>query len=115
MSVETIVLKNVKEVKGHNQLVNEVKEWAIKKGIVKQNDPLRQLTELIKEAKKLETALSYQYIGHTVYIDEKNKTIEVDEHIKKQLGEIYITLITSSILQKTDLLDCVDFALKQKK
>lgn len=115
MSVETIVLKNVKEVKGHSQLVNEVKEWAVKKGIVKQNDPLRQVCEILSESKKLETALSYQHIGHSVYIDERNKTIEVDNQIKKQLGEIYITLLTSSILQKVDLLDCLEIAMAKKK
>lgn len=115
MQVETIVLKNVKEVKGHSQLINEVKEWAIKKGIVKQYSPLRQVSELLKEAKKLETALSYQHVGHSVYIDERNKTIEVEDQIKKQLGEIYITLLTSSILQKVDLLDCLEIAIEKKK
>jgi len=93
-----------------NKLIDLVKIWAHKKGILENGWPRAQSEKTIEEVNELIEAVGFQSIGIEEFTNSKGKVVNTQEEIKDAIGDIMVTLIIQCEMQDLKLKDCLESA-----
>jgi len=94
----------------YNELEINVLEWAKEKGILEKGTPLAQQEKTEEEVQELRDSLFAKRNGLPTFTNSKGEVKFTDDEIKDALGDILVTIIIQSKMQRLNLLDCLESA-----
>lgn len=99
-----------------NELQPLIIEWAREKDLIKLENALKQSSKTQEELDEMKAHIFMQSVGIDNYWNAiKNKSVNVKEAIKDDIGDQIVTLIIQCAIQNIDLLECLNIAWNEIK